>query len=221
MLSLTHRRASTRIVGLVLLLSLACAYNLEGQWQLTPAHLNYTQTDPQVIFQFVNRRPGPSLAMPVDTLDDGTRYYAHSGNRQLTVHACRTLRYNYYLNATCIYLQPIEVTGQNRQCRPNEVEELQARLNSTFFFHIARNQLILYYPSMNQSLVLLRDDPSQLRVPSGAYELWHYESLPGRTTDSIQPRPVYFGNSTIDFCGFKSKYNYEVRKMNNIATSAQ
>ena len=70
-------------------------------------------------------------------------------------------------------------------------------------------------------MVLMRDDPSQLHIPDGVYEMWNYQSLPGRTKGSIKHKAVYFGNKTIQFCESRSMYDYKLKKMNNIATFKQ
>lgn len=54
------------------------------------------------------------------------------------------------------------------------MEEIGAKLNQTFYFDIADNKLILYYPSGNKSLVLTRYDPSVLNVGKGFYEQWNF-----------------------------------------------
>lgn len=117
------RRKSAIATALLLLLlcqlrEVSC-YTLEGQWRLTPEHLAFTQDDPNVIFEFVNNIPQLSLFLPQDRLDAPSLASTHSGTKKLKVYACKTLLYNYYVNESSLYMQPIAAEGTNRPCLNN------------------------------------------------------------------------------------------------------
>lgn len=140
--------------------------------------------------------------MPQDVLGGSIVGNAFTGTTQLTVYACKTLQYNYYVNESSLYLQPVSTGSNNRECLQNEIEQLSAKLNETFYFDIADNKLILYYPSGNNSLVLTRYDPSILNLKKGLYEQWNFVKLNSGQNINPPENEVYFGQSTIYGCGF-------------------
>lgn len=139
------RRVRVFLVILTLL-ALSSAYNLEGMWHLTATDLSFTQSDPNIKFRFVNPIVVRSLQPDQHILGGPTISYTQVTTQQLTVYACITITYNYYINESSIYLQQVRQSSPNRVCLPNEVEEIQSKLNSTFFFSIENNRLILANP---------------------------------------------------------------------------
>lgn len=96
---LNRNHSTAKYVALLLcFLTLTYGYTIEGQWQLTQEYVTYTKENPNVAFTFVNNIPQVSLFMPQDTLGGPTITNAFTGTKQLTVHACKTLLYNYYIN---------------------------------------------------------------------------------------------------------------------------
>ena len=106
----------------VLLIALSSSYTLDGQWQLTTKQLLYTQSNPNVIFQFVNNIVTPSLALPRDLLGSGSTLPSNPTNQQLTIYACKTLTYNYWVDEKSIYFSPIQTSSLSRACQINELE---------------------------------------------------------------------------------------------------
>lgn len=135
-------RSLSSILLISLLISLTTCYTIEGQWQLTVNSLNYTQFNPNVLFVFVNKNIVPALAVLPDVLDGPSTFNSISnnlGSRQLTVYACKTIYYYYYINESSIYFKQTQISGNNRPCLNNEIEEISKKINSTFFFDIVLN----------------------------------------------------------------------------------
>lgn len=115
-----HSKNPISSVLLLLLLAALCSsYTLEGQWQLTPKQLIYTQSNPNVAFQFVNNIVTPSIVTPRDSLDGESTTTYNPTNQILTIYACKTLTYNYWINENSIYFYPIQNSSLNRPCQTN------------------------------------------------------------------------------------------------------
>ena len=95
------------LTALACLLCLTSPYTLDGQWQLTNQHLNYTKTNPNITFKFVNHIVTPAVQPVQDVLNGPTTKVFHKGTNKLTVFACKTLTYNYYIVENTMYLQQI------------------------------------------------------------------------------------------------------------------
>lgn len=111
----------------------------------------------------------PAILPAQDILDGSSINTVNKGTKVLTVYACRTLTYSYYVNENNIYLQKVSSSGTNRPCLPNEINELETKLNSTFFFSIENDVLILYDPESDDSFRLLRVNPNTLDIDPQAY----------------------------------------------------
>lgn len=104
-----------------ILIVMTSSYTLEGQWELEPNHIIYTNNTPNVTFKFVNKIAYPSLAVSQSYLDGPTIQNTHTGSKQLTVYACKTLYYNYYVNESSIYFESTGTSSTVRECLPNEI----------------------------------------------------------------------------------------------------
>lgn len=105
---------------IISLIALASAYTLEGLWDLTAADLAFTQSDPNIKFRFVNPIVIRALIPDQHILGGPTISYAQLTTQQLTVYACITITYNYYINESRIYLQQVRKSSPNRACLPSE-----------------------------------------------------------------------------------------------------
>lgn len=115
-----NRNNLTAILLLFCIIFSVNGYTLDGQWQLTPETLSYTQQNPNVTFVFSNKIPQQvNLFMAQDALGGSTIGNARTGTTQLTVYACKTLKYNYYVNESSLYLQPVSTGSDNRECLKN------------------------------------------------------------------------------------------------------
>jgi len=103
-----QRRINIQAALLVLLvLPLVMSYTLEGQWRLTEKHLNYTNQNPRTIFHFAPVQDQGNQNLPSNNGHNNPSNEV--GRRQLTVFACKQLRYNYVFNETSIYFSQIDV----------------------------------------------------------------------------------------------------------------
>ena len=99
------------LIALSSIFSSASAYTLDGEWDLTPQHLNYTSSNPNTKLTFKNNIVTPAIQPVQDSLDGSSINVVHKGNNRLTVEACKTLTYNYYISENSIYLQMINSSG--------------------------------------------------------------------------------------------------------------
>jgi len=106
------------VIATFWLISLVTSYALEGQWQLTNHNINYTST-PTVRFRFTNLIATVAQMPAMDTLGGRSTDIIHKGTSQLTVYACQTLTFNYYVNESRIYMQKIRKEGSNQSCLAN------------------------------------------------------------------------------------------------------
>ncbi len=60
--------------------------------------MSFTKNNPNTIFEFKHNIAQVGLYMPQDVLDGETISNTYTGTKQLTVTACKTLIYNYYVN---------------------------------------------------------------------------------------------------------------------------
>lgn len=118
---LPAKRNLTGLLTLSILFIISYSYTLDGDWQLTPQHLNYTSSNPNTTFAFRKKIVTTALQPPQDVLGGPTTNVVHKGTSQLTVHACRTLTYNYYINENSMYLQKVNSSGEVRPCLPKEL----------------------------------------------------------------------------------------------------
>lgn len=114
-------------------------------------------------------------------------------------------------------MQPVASEGSNRPCLDNEIEEITAKVNSTFYFDIAANKLILYYPSNNVSAILTRNDASILGLQEGSFEQWRFAMIKNGSIDS-KTEDLYFGANTIETCNFTAQLSYSQTQRNNLNT---
>ncbi len=101
-----------------------------------------------------------------DTLGGASYSPAYVGNKQVIIQACKQLLYNYYVNESSIYLQYVRTIDSLRECKQNELSEIMGKVNATFYFDIAADKLILYYPSSETALTLRRINEGSLTPPS-------------------------------------------------------
>ena len=95
------------LIPLTLLLATCICYTLDGQWDLTNNHLTYTTSNPNVRLNF-HKTITTAATLPVqDRLGTGSTSVTHTGTNKVTVHACRTLTYNYYVRENQVYLQKV------------------------------------------------------------------------------------------------------------------
>ena len=92
-----HKQSLTTLLALTFMICLTSSYTLEGLWDLTPQHLAYTTSEPHTSFRFVNKVVQPAILPTQDTLGGSSTSVFHKGTNQVTVHACKTLLYNYYV----------------------------------------------------------------------------------------------------------------------------
>lgn len=122
MIILDGSMSQVRVFIVILtLIGLSSAYTLEGLWHLTETGLAFTQADPNVKFRFVNPIVVRALQPEQHILGGPTISYAQISTQQLTVYACITITYNYYINESRLYLQQARKSSPNRACLPNEV----------------------------------------------------------------------------------------------------
>jgi hypothetical protein len=72
-----------------------------------------------VRLNFVNFNVVTAILPPQDVLDGPSIDNVNKGTKQLTVYACKTLTYNYYVEENNVYLQKVKSSGINRPCLPN------------------------------------------------------------------------------------------------------
>jgi hypothetical protein len=194
---------------------LGSGYTLDGQWALTNQHLKYTSSNPNVTLSFVNNIVTTSLLMAQDTLGGSSTNVAHKGTAQLTVYACKTLTYNYYITENRIYLQEIRRSSDVRSCLPGEIQELEWRLNTTFYFTIQKNQLVLNDSSTQPSLVLNRVDGTS----NNGYEAYTIKTINGKAFPGNNESQIYAGAGDVPqvlyFCDFQGEANYTQATRNN------
>jgi hypothetical protein len=106
-------------IVILLLLCTCQSYTVDGQWSLTQQQLVYTQSNPNVGFKFVNNIVIPAIAYPQDLLDGHSRLPPVPSNQLLTIYACKTFTYYYFINENNIYFMPVSVSSENRPCQQN------------------------------------------------------------------------------------------------------
>lgn len=112
-------RIARVLIMLLVLFALSSSYTLEGQWELTASYLSFTKTNPNVKFRFVNFIVTRALQPSQDFLGGPTITHTQRSTQQLTVYACATLTYNYYIKESSIYFQKVRASGSNRACLSN------------------------------------------------------------------------------------------------------